>query len=341
MPSTRLKPKPTHASPVGNLNRSRRGGSEGDTNSGTGIGKSSGTSSGKRQRAVQSIEVGGRLLLALSHSHGPMTLKDLAAAAALPAARAHPYLVSFGKLGFIEQVADSGHYALGPAALQLGLTCLQQLDPVTVAWPVVQALAASTGQAAALAVWGNFGPTIVRMVEARQPLHVAMRAGTVMSILGTATGRAFAAALPDENIHKALMLAQAQALGGEHEGGGRRPPYKPQPQQAQALRAAVAEVRAHGLARAIGRPMPGVNAFSAAAYTHEGEVALVITLLGHQDHLAPHWNGSAARAVRLAADQVSARLGWRPVKAAAPLPGKATRQSKLRAGGRPLGTKSV
>lgn len=274
---------------------------------------------GKNQRAVQSIEVGGRLLLALAHSPGPLTLKDLAALAALPAARAHPYLVSFGKLGLVEQLAEGGRYALGPAALQLGLTCLQQLDPLRVAWPIAQALAASTGQAAALAVWGTFGPTIVRMVEAQQPLHVSMRAGTVMSILGTATGRAFAAALPAHRVHQALhpSLNQhgAQPLGAPAEEAPRRP--KTKLPHAQALHEAVAEVRAHGVARAVGRPLPGVNAFSAAAFDHEGQVAVVITLLGHQDHLPPHWNGPAAKAVRDAAAQVSARLGWRGAAAPA------------------------
>ena len=116
---------------------------------------------------MQSIEVGGRLLLALADSPGPLTLKELAARSDLPPSRAHPYLVSFGKLQLIEQDPATGHYALGPAALQLGLTCLHQLEPVKAALPVAQELAASTGHAVALAVWGNFGPTIIRMVEAR------------------------------------------------------------------------------------------------------------------------------------------------------------------------------
>jgi DNA-binding IclR family transcriptional regulator len=121
----------------------------------------------KGQRAVQSIEVGGRLLLALADSPGPLTLKELAARSDLPPSRAHPYLVSFGKLQLIEQDPATGHYALGPAALQLGLTCLHQLEPVKAALPVAQELAASTGHAVAPAAWGNFGPTIIRMVEAR------------------------------------------------------------------------------------------------------------------------------------------------------------------------------
>ena len=136
----------------------------------------------KAQRAVQSVEVGGRLLLALAQRLEPMSLKDLAASAALPPSRAHPYLVSYGRLGLVTQDNATGRYALGPAALQLGLTALHQYDPVRAAGPVAEALAADTGQAVAIAIWGNFGPTVIRMIDARQPLHVVMRAGTVMSM---------------------------------------------------------------------------------------------------------------------------------------------------------------
>ena len=257
---------------------------------------------GTGQRAVQSIEVGGRLLLALGAQREPMALKDLAAAAGLPAARAHPYLVSFGKLRLIEQDAASGRYALGPAALQVGLSALHQLDPVRVATPVAEALAASTGYAVALALWGNFGPTIVRMIEARQPLLVAMRAGTVMSALHTATGRAFAAALPDDRVAGAI----AGALGD--------PPAKPRKltkEETELLCRAREDLRLHGVVRAEGRPIPGVNAFSAAGLDYDGEPAIVITALGRQDELAIEWESPAARAVRAAAANISARLGWR------------------------------
>jgi len=111
------------------------------------------------------VEVGGRLLIALAERAAPMTLKDLAAAADLPASRAHPYLVSFGRLGLIEQDGTSGRYGLGPAALQLGLACLHQLDPLKAAGPVAEALSQAIDQTVAIAVWANFGPTIVRVIE--------------------------------------------------------------------------------------------------------------------------------------------------------------------------------
>ncbi len=252
------------------------------------------------QRAVQSIEVGGRLLLALGEQREPMTLKDLAAAAGLPPARAHPYLVSFGKLRLITQEPQTGRYALGPAALQIGLTCLHQLDPVRVALPVAEKLAESTGYAVALALWGNFGPTIVRMIEARQPLLVAMRAGTVMSVLGTATGRAFAGLLPAARIAGAGTAALGDAP--QH-------PRMLTPTESRLLRQAREDLKAHGLVRAEGHPIPGINAFSAPGLDRDGEPAIVITALGHQQDFAIDWNSAPAQAVRTAAAEISRGLG--------------------------------
>lgn len=251
----------------------------------------------KEQRAVQSVEVGGRLLLALAERPEPMTLKDLAARAGLAASRAHPYLVSFGKLGLIEQDSASARYALGPAALQLGLAALHQSDPVKAATPVAEALARELDHAVAIAVWANFGPTIVRMIEGSEPLHVSMRAGTVMSILGTATGRAFAAVLPAAQIERAM----AGPLGNRSKA----------PDVAKELAAIAAEVREHGLARAVGRPIPGVNAFSAPAFDHEGKAVIVVTALGHEDAFPVGWDSAPAVAVRRAAAEVSRRLGYR------------------------------
>jgi DNA-binding IclR family transcriptional regulator len=85
------------------------------------------------RRGIQSIEVGGQILLALAREGCPLLLKDLAQAAGMTPAKAHPYLVSFGKLGLITQEPGTGRYGLGPLAMQIGLISLQQFDPVRLA----------------------------------------------------------------------------------------------------------------------------------------------------------------------------------------------------------------
>ena len=268
------------------------------------------------QRSVQSVEVGGRLLLALSAHRQAMSLKDLAAAADLTPARAHPYLVSFGRLRLVEQDRQTGRYALGPAALHMGLSALSQLDAVRTAEAVAENLAAHTGHAVAVAVWGNFGPTVVRMIEAQQPLLISMRAGTVMSVLGTATGRAFAAALPAQRLALALG-ASGQPVGhaaghavGHAAGHTTGRPLKLSADDQAVIEAARRDVQAHGVVRAKGRPIPGINAFSAPVRDHEGQAALVITALGREEQFPVDWSAPGARAVREAARDISHRLGW-------------------------------
>ena len=83
----------------------------------------------KPRRAIQFIEIGSQLLICLAQHAAPMALCDLAKAAEMSAGKAHPYLVSFLKMGFVVQ-DSAGRYELGPLALQIGLAKLQRLDPI-------------------------------------------------------------------------------------------------------------------------------------------------------------------------------------------------------------------
>jgi DNA-binding IclR family transcriptional regulator len=150
----------------------------------------------KTRRGIQSVEIASGLLVALARHVKPMALKDIAKAGNMTANKAHPYMVSFLNVGFVVQDGASSYYELGPLALQLGLAKLQRLEPVKEASPFVTALAEETEQSVAVAVWGNLGPTIVRLEEPTHPLHVNLRTGTVMSMINTATGRLFSAYMP-------------------------------------------------------------------------------------------------------------------------------------------------
>ena len=251
------------------------------------------------QRGIQSIEVGGQLLHALAHQGRAMALKDLAAAAGMAAAKAHPYLVSFGKIGLVEQDRASGRYGLGPLALQLGLMSLQQADPVRLATPVIEDLAQQTGHTAALALWGSHGPTIVRLAESPAAVHVNMRQGTVFSIAGTASGQLYAAFLPEAAV-RPLYEAERRAAGAAGL-----------PTWAQFARTTLAQVRQQGLGRADGSVVAGVSALSAPVFDHRGEIVLALTVIGPSAALDSRWDSTTAQAMRNAAAAVSARLGYR------------------------------
>lgn len=266
-------------------------------------------SNDRAQRGIQSIEVGGQLLRALVHHGRPMALKDLAREAEMSAAKAHPYMVSFGRLGLIEQDRSSGHYLLGPLALQLGLISLQQADPVHIATPLVAELAQQIGHTAAIAVWGDRGATIVRVAESPAALHVSMRHGTVFSLTSTASGRLFAAYL-DAAVVKRLLDKERQRETGStapapHVG---MPPPPPLPDW-KAFEAQLHEVRERGISRSEGEIVPGVSAMSAPVFDHTGAIALAITAIGPAGVFDAKWDGPVARALKQCAGEVSQRLG--------------------------------
>jgi DNA-binding IclR family transcriptional regulator len=260
------------------------------------------------RRGIQSVEVGGRLLQALAHRGTPMALKDLAADAGMSAAKAHPYLVSFGHIGLVEQQRDSGRYALGPLALQMGLIGLQQADPVRIAAPLLPELAVRTGQTLALVVWGTRGPTVVLREASPAAVHVDMRHGTVFSIAGTASGRLFAAHLPVATVRPVYDAERRVARAALSDGAA-------WPAWAQ-LQRQLDDVRRHGLARAEGAVVAGVSALSAPVFDQRGAMVLALTAIGPSAAFDTRWSGPVAATLREAARSVSARLGHAPVEPA-------------------------
>jgi DNA-binding IclR family transcriptional regulator len=238
-------------------------------------------------RGIQSIEVGGRLLLALAAHGRPMALKDLALAADMAPAQAHPYLVSFGKLGLIAQDSASGHYGLGPLAMQLGLISLQQFDPVRLATARLPGLAQAIGQTVGITVWGAHGATVVRTEEAPSPVHVTMRHGAVMSLRGTASGRLFAAHLP-------RAVVKAAAGPGVFD---------------KAFEQDLAAIRSAGISHVVDAAAPGVSGLAAPVFDGSGALVLALTSLGATASLDTRPQGPPARALKACAAELTAQLG--------------------------------
>jgi DNA-binding IclR family transcriptional regulator len=259
----------------------------------------------REQRGIQSVEVGGPLLLALVHSGRPMALKDLAREAGMAPAKAHPYLVSFGKLGLIAQDEASGRYGLGPLALQLGLISLQQFDPVRLATPMLRELAQSLGHTMAVAVWGNRGATIVRIEEAPSAVHVNMRHGTVMTLRGTASGMLFAAHLPRDKV----LAALADEHAAELRARGETVPARFKASIDAAFEAELAQIRQHGVSRINGGAVPGVSAMSAPVFDDAGAIVLSLTAIGPTAIFDARLDGAVATELRRSAKELSKQLG--------------------------------
>ncbi|RDK02765.1 IclR family transcriptional regulator [Paraburkholderia lacunae] len=271
----------------------------------------------KPQRGIQSLDSTGELLAALVAAARPLTLRDLAAAAGMPPAKAFPHLVSLQKIGLLNRDA-AGCFEAGPLALELGLIGLQRLSPTREAEPEVVELAASTGMSVAMAVLGPLGPTVVRLEESARPLHVSLRVGTVMSLVNTAIGRVFAAYVADD-VRNGLLAQDHLRLAGADQAdifataatttaasAKKAAPAQGAKHYAQRL----AQIRADGIDTALSRPVPGINTLAAPVLDHTGSICLVLALMGPTGSFDSEPTGNPARTLKAATLRLSRRFGW-------------------------------
>lgn len=263
------------------------------------------TEAESRSGGVQSLETGLSVLDVFADATRPMMLKDIALAAGMHPAKAHRYLASFINRGYVTQDFH-GRYALGRGALRIGLASLAGLDAVRLAGPVLEDLSAALEETVLAAVWGNRGPTVVQWRDSPRPVMVNVRPGSVMPLLSSATGRVFAAFM-DERLTAPVIADELKAMGRHKRTG---------PATARAVRELLAEVRANHMGRVTGDLLPGVNSVSAPVFNHESRLVLAISALGSDAGFEVAPDGAMARAVKRAAADLSARLGYR----GAPLP---------------------
>lgn len=243
---------------------------------------------------INSLETGLRLARVLAEEAWPLALKDVAARAHMPPAKAHRYLVSLIRAGLAEQDRESGHYRLGAFALELGLSALGSLDVLRLGAEAIADLRAQSDETVLLAIWGNKGPVVARWEESTRPVATNVRAGWVMPLANSATGRCFAAYLP--------ASVTAQLLKSE---------FARTPEAKRGYAERLEEIRARGLSRVQGDLLVGIASIAAPVFGHDGTIVAVIAALGPQGGFDVSWDGAIAKAVKRAAQTLSRRLGSR------------------------------
>ncbi len=252
-----------------------------------------------RRQRVQSAETGADILKALARLAPSAALSRLADEAGMPAAKAHRYLQSLIASGLAEQEPLSGRYRLGPEMLAIGLTALGRLDITEIAAKRLGELRNRIGQTCLLAVWGNHGPTVVLVREAPGAVTVVTRIGSVLPLLGSATGLAFAAFLDGVDTASAAF-DELRELKDQLDTPG------------SLLAARLDGIRAAGLAQVHGLLVPGIDALAAPVFGLSGGVAGVIATLGPNTDFDASPDAPPARALADCAAAMSAELGAPP-----------------------------
>lgn len=228
-----------------------------------------------------------------------MPLTRLAAATGMHPGKVHRYLVSLTRTGLVEQDPATGHYGIGPLSLKIGLVALRNIDVVKYASADLPVLRDEINESVVLAIWGNLGPTVVRIEESGQAVTMNLRVGTVLPVMGTAIGHTFAAFLPEKRVKDVLKLQRSRVSGATG------PASLSSPDGVKALR----ETRSKGMGRISGTLVPGVAVLAAPIYDQQGSVAAVIASLGREAEFDAAWNGTIAHALKKTAAEISRKLG--------------------------------
>jgi len=235
---------------------------------------------------IQSLEIGVGVFKLLHELGRPVALHELASTVSMHRAKLHRYLVSLIRTGLVAQNADR-RYRPGPYALRLMGDELRLIRLREAALSAMPRLARDVAETVFLSSWRNGRAHVLHFEEPLKPISIRPTVGTELSLLSTATGRAFAAYLPKTEL-EALLQRELKANVPRSQRMARRRTY---------LRE-LAEVRRRGIARSLAERYPSINSLSAPLFSLDRNVLLVITAFGLRETFDASWNGDLARTMR-------------------------------------------
>lgn len=249
------------------------------------------------RKGIQSVEQASGLLEALIQAGGALPLTALARQSDMSPSSAHRYLTSLSRIGLVRQNPVTGHYDLGTMAVRLGLAALSRFDFIEMADNALSGLTKRVKVDGHVSIWGDFGPTIIRIRQANTPVLTNLRLGRVVPALASASGQVFCAFMPEE----ATLALSDKDLAAQNR------PFRNRAE----LRAHLAKVRAQGFAWIDGSVIPGLRSIAAPILDLQGNLLAVIALVGPDQSLVEFPNAVLTDLLATAA-RTSEALGYSP-----------------------------
>src|ERR1700710_1685820 len=151
---------------------------------------------------VESLDRGLRLLQVFGETNGPMTLSDIARAAALPRATARRILFTLAHGGFVS--TDGKLFSLTPQVLTLAGFYLRSNQVVTVLQPVLDRVATSAQEISSLAVLDADEVVFIARGSPARVFSAGLDIGYRLPAFCTSVGRAILGQLSDAELTSRL-----------------------------------------------------------------------------------------------------------------------------------------
>ncbi|WP_418126498.1 IclR family transcriptional regulator (plasmid) [Variovorax sp. 375MFSha3.1] len=234
------------------------------------------------------------------HPQG-VALSTVASELKIPLSASHRLLTELIRCGYVRQNAIDGHYVLTIKLVSVGLSFLSNSGIVDVAQPLLDQLAAASGELVRLAVVDGEDLTFVAKAQgATHGLRYDPDMGLSVMLSCSAAGHAWLSTMSEDD---AMALVAKKGLGKPEDFGPKAP---------TTLKAVMAYVKA---ARQRGFSMinevfaPGMTAMAAPVFSVHGAVIGVVTIAGPAVRLTPHRMEALGPALLGTAEEVARASG--------------------------------
>lgn len=246
---------------------------------------------------VQSVDRAVRILEMLA-SEGELTVGEVAEKLQVHSSTASRLIETLAARELIERSSATGSVRLAAGLLRLAGATASQLDLSTEAQPVCAALAGSLGETANVAILS--GDVAINVCQAQGTSTVTMHnwVGQHTVLHATSSGKVLLAHL--DSRHRTRLLRRNLERFTDATLCS-----------AAELRPELNGVRKRGWAQAVEEYETGLNAVAAPVRGHDGKVIAALSAAGPAYRLSVQRLPEVATAVVAAAEDVSARMGYR------------------------------
>ncbi len=246
--------------------------------------------------STRAVERALDILLCFNRDEPVLTLTQIAERVELHKSTVHRLLATLESKHFVQRDDDNGSYRLGIRLIELGFSALKRTNLIEQAMPYMQRLSAEHRESVDLAILEGAEVVYLHVIESPQRVKIAAAPGEHLPAFCTATGKAFLAFLPDEEVKR--IFKQGAHKYTEHTK-----------MTLTALRDDLCAAREQGYAVSAGEFEDGINAVAAPILAPNGHPLAVIALAGPAFRLSRERMTELGKSVKAAADAITQELG--------------------------------
>lgn len=260
---------------------------------------------GSKRQGIGSLEIGLHILDFISTASKPPTLTELSGALDLSPSRAHKYLVSLLREGYISQVNQT-QYILGNSSLTLGISALRRINPIQLSYDAIDSLNEETDKTVSVTIWNGDGPLVIKWLDSSHPVAVNVRLGAELSTLNSASGRIYLASLPQKRRRELIDQCYSQSH--------RLPKYNKEEIPRGKFGTHLKMIREKGYCAFFSDYLPEINVLSMPVFDLNGNIVTVISLLGLERDTDINEGTELFNQLRQCTDKVTYKICGQPAR---------------------------